>query len=56
MSGARLSPRHSNAAAEPVSVEGAGSFVLLGLRVALMGCAVALVGVLCHVAWKIVAA
>ena len=56
MSGARLSPRHANTVAEPVAVEGAGSIVLLALRIALMGCAVALVGVLLHVAWKIVAA
>ena len=56
MSGVRLSPRHANTVAEPVAVEGAGSIVLLGLRIVLMGCAVALVGVLCLVAWKIVAA
>ena len=56
MSGARLSPRRATVVAQPVPTEGAGNVVLLGLRVALMGCAVALVGVLGHVAWKIMTA
>lgn len=30
-----------------------GSMVLMGLRVVLLGCAFALVGVLGHVAWKV---
>ncbi len=56
MSGARLSPRRVTSVAEPVAVEGAGNVVLLGLRFVLMGCVVALVGVLGHVAWKIMTA
>lgn len=31
-----------------------GTVVLMGLRVVLLGCAFALVGVLGHVAWKVV--
>lgn len=31
-----------------------GSLALMGLRVVLLGCAFALVGVLGHVAWKVV--
>jgi hypothetical protein len=56
MSGARLSPRRATTVAEPVAPEGAGNLALLGLRVVLMGCAFALVGVLGHVAWKIITA
>ena len=56
MSGARLSPRRTTVVAEPIAAEGAGNVVLLGLRVVLMGCVVALVGVLGHVAWKIMTA
>lgn len=56
MSGARLSPRRAPVAPEPVANEGAGNLALLGLRVVLMGCVVALVGVLGHVAWKIMVA
>lgn len=53
MSGARLSPRRANTVAEPVQPEPAGNLALLGLRVVLMGCVAALVGVLGHVAWKV---
>lgn len=55
MTGARLSPRRASVT-EPVPTEGAGNLALLGLRVVLMGCVVALVGVLGHVAWKIITA
>lgn len=56
MSGARLSPRRSPIVSEPVATEVSGNLALLGLRFALMGCVVALVGVLGHVAWKIMMA
>ncbi|WP_160121874.1 hypothetical protein [Rhodovarius lipocyclicus] len=55
MSGARMSPPRSTMVAEPPQA-GAGNVVLFGLRVVLMGCVVALGGVLVHVAWKIISA
>ncbi len=54
MSGARVSQRRSTIVAEPVQPM-QGNIVLMGLRVVLLGCAAALVGVLGHVAWKIIA-
>ena len=56
MSGARLTQRRNPNVAEPVQPISGGGFALLGLRVVLMGCVVALVGVLGHVAWKIISA
>jgi hypothetical protein len=55
MSGARVSQRRSTIIAEPVQQPVQGGIVLMGLRVVLLGCAAALVGVLGHVAWKIIA-
>jgi hypothetical protein len=36
--------------------QSSGNFALLGLKVVLMGCVLSLVGVLGHVAWKVVGA
>lgn len=55
MSGARVSQRRSTIVSEPVQPPVQGNIVLIGLRVALLGCVAALVGVLAHVAWKIIA-
>ncbi len=56
MSGARLSTRRATIVEEPAIPATQGNVVLFGLRVVLMGMVVALVGVLGHVAWKVITA
>jgi hypothetical protein len=56
MSGARLSTRRPAMIEEPEVQVVQGNAVLMGLRVVLLGMVVALVGVLGHVAWKIITA
>ena len=50
-----MSPPRSTMIAEPEQPSMVGNVALFGLRVVLMGCVVALGGVLLHVGWKIIA-
>lgn len=56
MSGTQYRARRHARLDEPAAPVGQGDIFLTGLRVVLVGCAVALVGVLGHVAWKVLAA
>lgn len=56
MSGTQMRTRRHARLDEPVAPVGQGDLFLTGLRFVLLGCAVALVGVLGHVAWKVLAA
>ncbi len=56
MSGTHTRTRRHARLDEPAAPSGQGDIFLTGLRVVLLGCAVALVGVLGHVAWKVIIA